>query len=141
MPRQTPFRPRQKAEISQAYNDGIVTIYTETDGAGSGRLPVPSLEKIVSLAYQERKLGIRRYYDAKQNQIHVERVIRIQRPPISITSQNTAQTEDGKNYRIDLIQIVADVFPPSLDLTLVEYSQNAPPKPLPPIQEGGGLDV
>lgn len=126
--RKTPFRPREKAEISQAYNDGVVTIYTETDGAAEGYLPAPSLTAAVTLAYQERKLGIKRYYDAKQNQIHAERVIRVPRSSVSITNQEIAETEDGKKYRIDLVQAVPDVWPPSLDLTLTEFTQGAAPE-------------
>lgn len=126
--RKTPFRPREKAEISQAYNDGVVTIYTETDGASVGYLPAPSLTAAVTLAYQERKLGIKRYYDAKQNQIHAERVIRVPRSSVSITNQEIAETEDGKKYRIDLVQAVPDVWPPSLDLTLTEFTQGAAPE-------------
>lgn len=121
--RKTPFRPRERAEISQAYNDGVVTIYTVTDEAGSGYLPVPSLTELVTLPYQERKLGVKRYYEAKQNQIQAERVIRVQKPPVEINNQDVAQTESGKMYRIDLIQFAADVYPPSLDLTLKAYEQ------------------
>ena len=124
--RKTPFRPRTDEKITQAYNDGVVTIYTETDEAASGYLPAPSLTSVITLAYQERKLGIKRYYDARQNQIHVERVIRVPQSPVSITNQEIAETEDGKKYRIDLIQAVPDVYPPSVDLTLTVYDQNAP---------------
>ena len=124
--RKTPFRPRNDEKITQAYNDGVVTIYTETDGAASGYLPAPSLTSVITLDYQERKLGIKRYYDARQNQIHVERVIRVPQSSVSITNQEIAETEDGKKYRIDLIQAVPDVYPPSVDLTLTVYDQNAP---------------
>lgn len=143
--RQKPFRPRSSSEISQGYNDGIVTIFYQRDGAASGYLPIPSLTAVVKLAYQERKLGIKRYYEAKQNQIHVERVIRIQNPPVTINNQMVTETEDGTLYRIDLVQTVPDVYPPSLDLTLVLYTQGSfNPGPLPPptpVDEGGGLDV
>lgn len=143
--RKTPFRPRQSDEISQAFNDGVVTISSVTDGAAAGFLPSPTLTQKVKLCYQERKLGIKRYYDAKQNQIHVERVIRVPMPPEEITSQDVAETETGTLYRIDLIQMVKDVYPPSLDLTLALYAQGVAnqltPIPLPPINEGGGSDV
>ena len=138
--RKTPFRPRTDEKITQAYNDGVVTIYTVTDGAASGYLPAPSLTEAVTLAYQERKLGIKRYYDAKQNQIHAERVIRVPRSPVSIDNQNVAKTEDGAYHRIDLVQIVPDVFPPSLDLTLTVYTQNAPAPSEDRAEEGGGTD-
>ena len=147
--RRTPFRPRQRDEITQNFNDGVVTIYTVMDGAASGYMPVPDLTELVTLCYQERKLGIKRYYSAKQNQIHVERVIRVPKPgTFEINSQNVAETEDGNRYRIDLVQLVPDVWPPCQDLTLVDYRQNepepVPPSPTPvtdpieaPITEGG----
>lgn len=135
--RKAPFRPRQEAQVTQCYNDGKVTIYDVRDDAVNGFLPNPTYQVKVTLAYQERKLGIRRYYDARQNQVRVERVIRVPKPsgefqpeddppePLRITSQDAARTEDGKLYRIDLVQSVPDVFPPSLDLTLAVYEQNA----------------
>lgn len=152
--RKAPFRPRQNAQVSQCYNDGVVTIYDVRDEAVFGFLPSPVYQVKTTLAYQERKLGIKRYYDARQNQVRVERVIRVPKPsgvfqpvegpePIRITSQDAARTEDGKLYRIDLVQSVPDVYPPSLDLTLAVYEQNAvyPPAPDPepaPEDLGGG---
>ena len=119
-----PFRP--KADVSQSYNDGIVTIYTVQDGGDSGYMPAPSLTKAVSLCYQERKLGVQRYYEAKQNQINIKRVIRVQDPKMQINSQDVAETEDGVYYRIDLVQFVPDAWPRSYDLTLVLYDQGVP---------------
>lgn len=122
-------------EISQSYGDGVAYIYTETDGAQPGYLPQPVLTQKLRVDYQERKLGVQRYYQAKQNQIHVERVIRVPRSSVEITSQDVAITEDGRRYRIDLIQAVKDVWPPSLDLTLTAYKQtpngNERPQPEP----------
>lgn len=152
--RKAPFRPRQNAQVSQCYNDGVVTIYDVRDEAVFGFLPSPVYQVKTTLAYQERKLGIKRYYDARQNQVRVERVIRVPKPsgvfqpvegpePIRITSQDAARTEDGKLYRIDLVQSVPDVYPPSLDLTLAVYEQNTvyPPATDPepaPEDPGGG---
>ena len=130
----TPFRP--DAEVSQSYNSGVVTIYAVSDGAAAGRLPAPVLNQKIRLDYEELKLGVQRYYQAKQNQIHVERVIRVPRSPIEITNQDEAITEDGRRYRIDLIQNAKGVWPPSLDLTLTAYTQrqggNTEPEPEPP---------
>ena len=124
----SPFRPGN--DVAQTYEDGVVEIYAVSDGAADGRLPQPVLTQKIRLDYAERKVGIQRYYQAKQNQIHVEKVIRVPRPPIEITSQDVAVTEDGRAYRIDLVQTVKDVWPPSLDLTLTAYKQwpagNAP---------------
>lgn len=119
--RQAPYRP--KDEISQSYNDGIVDICTVTDKAEPGYLPRPVLSKLCTLRYAEQRLGISRYYSAKQNQIQVERVLRVPRAA-PVTNQCVAITEDGAKYGIDLVQAVKDVYPPSLDLTLVQYTQS-----------------
>lgn len=116
--RKNPFRPRKEAQVTQCYNDGVVVISETSDTASNGLLPVVVKTAKGTLPYQERRLGLQRYYEAKQNQIRVERVIRVPAPSWPITSLDDAQTEDRNNYRIDLVQIVPDVYPPSLDLTL-----------------------
>ena len=118
---QKPNRPNH--EISQTYNSGIVNIFTVTDSAVPGRKPVEELTPLVSLRYEERKLGVQRYYQAKQNQTEISRVIRVPKPGTAITNRDIAYTEDGEKYRIDLVQNVAEVYPVSLDLTLVQYEQ------------------
>lgn len=117
-----PYRPNN--EVTQDFNDGVVTVYEVTDSAPPGYQPKPTLvqpPKAV-LRYEERRLGLQRYYEAMQNQIQVERVIRVPRAG-GVTSQDVAETEDGRRYRIDLVQTVDGVWPPSQDLTLVKYQQ------------------
>lgn len=123
--RNKPFRPRKEAPVTQCYNDGVVTIYVTADSAAAGRLPVISPEAKGTLLYQERRLGLKRYYEAKQNQIHVERVIRVPSPSFGINTMDEAMTEDDKRYRIDLVQAVPYVYPPSLDLTLTSWESGA----------------
>lgn len=115
-----PYRP--SSEITQGYNSGVVTVYAVTDSARPGYQPVEQLTEKIKLRYEEQRLGIQRYYNAMQNQIQVERVIRVPRAG-QITSQDVAETEDGRRYRIDLVQTVDGVWPPSQDLTLVKYQQ------------------
>ena len=115
-----PYRPSN--EVTQSYNDGVVTVYAVTDSAQPGYQPVEQLTEKIKLRYEEQRLGIQRYYDAMQNQIQVERVIRVQRAG-KITNQDVAETEDGRRYRIDLVQTVDGVWPPSQDLTLAKYQQ------------------
>lgn len=116
----TPYRPSN--EVTQGYNSGVVTVYAVTDSARPGYQPVEQLTEKIKLRYEEQRLGIQRYYNAMQNQIQVERVIRVPRAG-QITSQDVAETEDGRRYRIDLVQTVDGVWPPSQDLTLVKYQQ------------------
>ena len=110
--------------MTQPFDDGIVTIYAVTDAAQPGYQPKPELVEPAKavLRYQEQRLGIQRYYDALQNQIQVERVIRVPRYGY-VTNQDAAVTEDGRTYRIDLVQSVENVWPPCVDLTLVKFSQ------------------
>ena len=115
-----PYRPSN--EVTQSYNDGVVTVYAVTDSARPGYQPVEQLTEKIKLRYEEQRLGIQRYYDAMQNQIQVERVIRVPRAG-QVTSQDVAETEDGRRYRIDLVQTVDGVWPPSQDLTLAKYQQ------------------
>ena len=120
MTRKAPYRPSN--EVTQGYNSGVVTVYAVTDSARPGYQPVEQLTEKIKLRYEEQRLGIQRYYNAMQNQIQVERVIRVPRAG-QITSQDVAETEDGRRYRIDLVQTVDGVWPPSQDLTLVKYQQ------------------
>lgn len=122
--RKAPYRPRTDSKRpAEVFNDGVVEIYAVTDGAQAGLLPRPVLSLRETLHYQERRLGVQRNYQAAQNQIQVERVIRVPRPLAPITNQHVAVTEDGRQYRIDLVQEVLDVWPRSLDLTLARYEQ------------------
>lgn len=116
-----PYRP--KSEVTQAYNDGVVTVYDVTDAGPPGGLPVEKPVKKAVLRYEERRLGLQRYYEGKQNQVQVERVLRTPRLK-GVSSQDLAVTEDGRQYRIDLVQSANDVYPPSMDLTLTRIAQN-----------------
>lgn len=115
-----PYRPRN--EISQTFNDGLVILCHVTDTAAPGRLPEEKLSRYLMLPYEEQRLGIQRYYQGKQNQMEIQRVLRTPRAG-QVTSQDVAITQDGRQYRVDLVQMVEGVFPPSQDLTLVAIEQ------------------
>lgn len=116
-----PRRPNH--EISQTYNDGVVSVYSVTDVAAPGEMPREGLTEKIVLRYAEQRLGITRYYQAMQNNVSVERVLRVPRQGV-ITNQDVAITEDGQQYRIDMVQSVDDAYPPSYDLTLAKVTQN-----------------
>lgn len=109
-----PFRPSN--EISQAYNDGTVTIYAVADGAKPGYQPVKTATKKFNLRYADRKLGLTRIYQARQNHVEILKVIRV--PKVDITTKDIAVTHDGTQYDIDTVQEAMGVYPPSLDLSL-----------------------
>lgn len=118
MPRKAPYRPRTD-DITQNFNDGYVTIFDVENAAPAGYKPVKRETEQIRLDYQNQTVGVQRYYAARQNQIKIERVIRT--PRADVTTQMIAQTEDGKKYRIDFVQPIFDVYPASMDLTLVKY--------------------
>lgn len=117
-----PNRPNH--EITQDYNDGVVTVCAVRDAAPAGFLPKEELVEKYKLLFSEQRVGVMRFNAARQNQINVERVLRVQRVA-GITNQDVAITHDGTKYRIDQVQTVPDVYPPSLDLTLTLYTQGA----------------
>lgn len=110
------------SKVSESFGDGVVKIYTVEDKAQTGYQPRPIPTLKATLRYTEQRLGIQRYYEAMQNQIRIERVIRVPRG-VEINSQDIAVTEDEHEYRIDMVQSVTDVWPSSLDLTLAAVRQ------------------
>ena len=118
--RKLPFRSDNL--ISQPLNDGIVQICRVVDVSEPGYRPVEKLEPIVTLRYENQRVGIQRYFSGMQNQIQVDKVIRVQKA-LEITNQNVAVTEDGAEYRIDLVQNVTGIFPRCVDLTLTRIEQ------------------
>ena len=120
MPWEAPYRPQN--EITQTYNDGYVVIYSVTDEAAPGYQPTPKLKRKITLRYAEQRLGIQRYYAGRQNQIDIERVIRTPNVGI-ITNQDVAITEDGRQYRIDMVQTAQGIYPVSIDITLAKIDQ------------------
>lgn len=123
-----PFRPRSSPDrVSQTFGDGLVRIYDVCDIAEPGLKPQKGLQLVYTLRYEERKLGITRYYAARQNQVEIKRVIRVPRVA-GLNSQQVAITENGRQYGIDLVQNAADVYPLSLDITLMAIEQEYAPE-------------
>lgn len=122
MPWKAPYRPRTDNGVTQNFCDGVVKIYSVTDGAQPGYQPQPVLALKCTLRYEEQRLGIQRYYSGRQNQVEIERVLRVPRYG-GITNQDVAVTEDGRQFRVDMVQNVTDVYPASLDITLAKIEQ------------------
>lgn len=125
--RKRPTRPNN--EVTQQYNSGVVEVFRTRDAAEPGYQPVEELIPMEKLRYEEQRLGINRLYLSRQNQMEIQRVIRVPRRPIN--TQDVAVTEDGRRYRIDTVQSVEGVYPPSLDLALVRINQGEEPEPEP----------
>ena len=128
-----PSRPDHS--ISQTFNSGVLTVYRVTDAAQPGRKPVPALERKISMPYEDRRVGISRYDEALQAQARVDRVVRVPDSGVIVLAdggtqiaarvdpQDVAVTEDGAQYRIELVQRGPDVWPRCVDLTLSRVAQ------------------
>ncbi len=95
---------------TQTFNDGQVTIYDVDPGEAK-------LKEKAKLRYKERTVGISRYFTALQANAKISYVLRCPRIR-SVSTQDIAVPNDGKQYRIVLIQYPEDVEPPVMDLTL-----------------------
>ena len=122
MPWKAPYRPRTDNGVTQNFGDGVVNIYAVKDVAQPGYQPKPQTTLKCKLRYEEQRLGIQRYYSGRQNQVEIERVLRVPRYG-GITNQDVAVTEDGRQFRVEMVQNVTDVYPASLDITLAKIEQ------------------
>ena len=94
----------------------MVRLYTVENAAELGDAPKERLTLRHSLRYEERTVGVTRHYAAMQANDRVDMVLRCQRVPVS--ALDVAIPNDGRQYRITLIQHPKDVEPPCMDLTL-----------------------
>lgn len=101
----------------QSFNDGIVKIYSVSNSANPGDVPVDEVTLIYTPRYKERTVGINRYYAAQQSNIRVDMLLRC---PLlrDVNTECVAVPIDGKQYDIKQIQYPEDVEPPVMDLSL-----------------------
>jgi len=104
----------KKGVPAQTYNDGVLAIHAvNRHGDGSETLAV----KHPLLRYDERTVGMNRYYRAKQENVEVSKVLRAPRHD-DISPQDVAVLQDGRQYHIRQVQYPKGVMPPSCDLSL-----------------------
>jgi hypothetical protein len=108
--------------ITQQFNDGVLSVYSVDNIAEDGDLPKKELKiKQGGLRYEERTVGMNRFWTAMQNNSKVEQMLRIQRIN-GISLQDVAIPNDGEQYDIVQIQFPKDIEPPCMDLSLQKVS-------------------
>lgn len=106
----------RKERTSEAFNDGVVTIYVNNSVGGIGDIPRENLEKRVTLRFRERTVGIKQYYEAMQHWGQVSRKLRtLRRDDVSVL--DIAEV-NGSYYRILQIQYIEDIKPNVMDISL-----------------------
>lgn len=100
----------------QSFNDGLVRIYTVSDGAEPGGMPAERTAARETLRFRRRTVGIKRYWQARQANAQVSGLIRC---PLreSVSTRDLAALPDGM-YRILQVQRPEGISPPVMDLTL-----------------------
>lgn len=86
------------------FNDGIVALYTVTNIAEPGMKPKKGLKKQAFFYYGFEVLGFNRYYTALKANQQIEAVIHIPECNDIDPALTVAVLENGKQYRIVLIQ-------------------------------------
>lgn len=109
------------SQKTQSFNDGVVAVYAVSNIAEPGGMPQEKLTPKRTLRYHERTVGLTRFYTALQANVKVKYVLRCPRIR-DISAQDVAIPNDGKQYRISLIQYPEDVDPPVMDITLEELT-------------------
>lgn len=103
---------------TQSFKDGVVNIYSVGNTAESGNKPKEGLTlKVGNLRYDERTVGMSRFWAALQAQVQIDLIIRTPQQR-NVSTQDIAIPIDGQQYKIKQIQYPPDVYPPSMDLSL-----------------------
>ena len=101
----------------QTFNDGIANIKMVKNIASVGRLPVLDSDPKAILPYEERTVGMSRFWTASQDNTKIERMLRFPRLDTVVRNDVVIPT-DGKPYNIVQVQYPPDISPPSMDLSL-----------------------
>jgi hypothetical protein len=103
---------------TQPFNDGIVNIYSVKNTADAGNMPKEDglTLKVGSLRFEERVVGMGRYWTALQEQARIEQLLRV--PRINSVNVHDVAILNGQQYNIMQVQYPPDVKPPCMDLSL-----------------------
>ena len=103
---------------TQTYNDGVAVIYDVGKVAAPGNMPKEGLTfKVGPLGYDERTVGMSRFWAASQASVKISRLIRLPRLK-SVSTQDILILDDGQQYGIKQLQYPDGVTPDSMDLSL-----------------------
>ena len=101
----------------QTFNDGICSICEKNNISKPGNVPVMGLKKKAErVPYERRRVGIKRYYDAKQENAQIELILRI--PEKFDVSNQDFCVVSGNQYGIYQVQDVTDTMPKAKDISL-----------------------
>lgn len=95
--------------IFETFNDGLCSLCIMDDDGN------PGMER-ERLRYQERIVGVRRYYEAMTAKVQVDRLIRV--PFRDWLTSEYLVVIGGEVYEIGQVQVIPDSLPKCNDLSL-----------------------
>lgn len=98
-----------KSKQLQTFNDGSCTIHLIDDDGNAG-------SKKELLRFEERTVGVKRYYEAMTVKLQIDRLIRVPFRPW-LTTEYLAVL-NGQVYEIKQVQVIPDSSPKSNDISL-----------------------
>ena len=103
--------------MNQTFNDGVLNIYSVGNIAEPGSMPKEGLTlKIASLRYEERIVGMGRFWTAMQAMAKIDMVVRV--PRFKSVSTQDVVILDEEQYSIVQIQTPPEITPAVMDLSL-----------------------
>lgn len=105
----------------QTFLDGILELCAVENHSEPGERPKDVLRHKLNLRFAERTVGTMRYYQAMQQQIKPELVLRVQR--LEGICPGDVVLLRGKQYQLTRVQLVPDVKPSCVDLELMRLEQ------------------
>lgn len=107
----------------QTYNDGVTLVYTISDTSAAGGMPHETLTAPITARYEERTIGIKRYYSARQIDARCDMLIRIQQLR-TVTPDAAVVVIDGEQYRVLQVQHITTTDGASAtDLSLMKLGK------------------
>ncbi|MCD7730465.1 MAG: hypothetical protein LUI05_03090 [Oscillospiraceae bacterium] len=101
------------------FNDGVISIYAVKNTAEDGERPNEVLSLKRKARYENRSVGINRYYEAMQNNIKIAKVVVIPFyggvDPLDVV---IFCGDEGRQYRIEQVQQHTDTKPYTVRLSL-----------------------
>lgn len=106
-----------KRQTPNPLRDGTLQVCELTDVSLPGEIPVKALRTVWNLRYDERIVGMARFWTAKQATATIDLLVRCHQIR-AVTTHHIVILRDGEQYNIKQIQYPPDVAPAVMDLSL-----------------------
>lgn len=101
----------------QTFNDGVASFYKVGNIAEKGERPKDGLIEIAKkIRYEERTVGVGRFWTAMQSSAKISQMLRVPRTPISLG--DIVIPNDNEQYKIVQIQTIKEARPYVMDVSL-----------------------